>query len=396
MDVLVVDDVAETRETMQTMLEFEEDLSVVGEASTGEEAVDKALQLKPDVILMDINLPGRDGLEATKEILAQHQAAIIIVSVESDREYFRRALQVGACDFLIKPFSSDSLHQAIRSAYRKKNDARGKGEDGGEGELWTVFSAKGGVGKSTIATNLAVTLGKAHEQKAALVDFDLELGTLHNLFGWDPKDTIIDLCRSSQAITPSRVKKVLANPYGLPVDLLPAPPRPDLAAEVVGEGKPDPERDYVAEIVDALKESHRFVIADTATGFNDLNLYLLDNSDRILFVATPEIPTVENTGKCLDILVNQLGYSRERVLVVLNKAESSLEVSGEEISHALNYPISFSLPKDDRVAIQAANIGQPFAFRRKGNRLSKALEEIASQLVEGDNRKAEVSVGFGR
>ena len=119
--VLIVDDLPETRENVRKLLQFEQDIEVINQAGTGEEAIEMAQADQPDIILMDINMPGIDGIGASQRISELvPRAQIIIMSVQSDSDYLRRAMMAGARDFLTKPFGGDELVAAIRRVYEKR------------------------------------------------------------------------------------------------------------------------------------------------------------------------------------------------------------------------------------------------------------------------------------
>jgi pilus assembly protein CpaE len=119
--LLIVDDMAETRINLSKLLFFDERIIVVGEAGNGLEAIEHARKLQPDVILMDINMPVMDGITATQRIAAETpQAGIVILSVQGEPEYFRKALAAGASDYLIKPPASDDLTQTIHQVYEAR------------------------------------------------------------------------------------------------------------------------------------------------------------------------------------------------------------------------------------------------------------------------------------
>jgi len=102
--VLIVDDIQETRENIRRMLQFESRVEVVGSAQNGSEAISMSIELKPDVVIMDINMPDMDGISATEAIRKKvPYAQIIILSVQADPSYMRRAMLAGARDFLTKP-----------------------------------------------------------------------------------------------------------------------------------------------------------------------------------------------------------------------------------------------------------------------------------------------------
>jgi two-component system response regulator NreC len=118
--ILIVDDHDLVREGVRTMLEQDPGLQVVGETGDGQEAVRAARELRPDVVLMDLNLPGGlGGLEATEAILGDRPDAKVIVLTQHDsREYIRRALRIGARGYLLKSSASQQLKEAIRAVHQ--------------------------------------------------------------------------------------------------------------------------------------------------------------------------------------------------------------------------------------------------------------------------------------
>ena len=113
--VLLVDDHEMVRLGVSTYLSIQPDIEVVGEASDGQEGVEKALSLRPDVILMDLVMDNMDGITATKEILAQWpQAKILIVTSYIDDEKVFPAIQAGASGYLLKTSSAQEIAEAVR------------------------------------------------------------------------------------------------------------------------------------------------------------------------------------------------------------------------------------------------------------------------------------------
>src|SRR5438876_9336722 len=186
--VLIVDDITSTLDNLQKLLSFEPDIQVMATAVNGKEGVEQAKKLAPDIVLMDVNMPIMDGIQAT-ETLAQEVpgSPVIIMSVQGERDYLRRAMQAGAREYLIKPFSHDELVAAIRRVYQLE-DKKGtyappvapSQSDGAQrtrpGEIMLLFSGKGGVGKTLLAVNLAVGLASETKARVALVDLDLQFG----------------------------------------------------------------------------------------------------------------------------------------------------------------------------------------------------------------------------
>src|SRR5437773_11341650 len=188
--ILIVDDIADTRDNLAKLIGFEPDMAVAGTAGGGQEAVAMAKKERPHVILMDINMPDMDGITAT-EIISNTvpESPIIMMSVQGEQDYLRRSMLAGARAFLGEPFSADELINSIRHVHELEKVRRARyapvapaAPAGGPavpvagretGKIITFFSPKGGVGRTTIATNLAVALHQLTGKPVVLVDGSL-------------------------------------------------------------------------------------------------------------------------------------------------------------------------------------------------------------------------------
>lgn len=113
--VLIADDEALVRSGFKMILEAQDDIEVVAEASDGQSALDLALEHKPDVVLMDIRMPGTDGLEATRRLVGmQKEARVLILTTFDLDEYVYEAMRVGASGFLLKSAPATELASAVR------------------------------------------------------------------------------------------------------------------------------------------------------------------------------------------------------------------------------------------------------------------------------------------
>ncbi len=184
--IIVADDTDETRELVGRYLEFNDRFELVGEAANGKEVIEKIKEVSPDVVLMDINMPEMNGLEAT-EYISNHypRVVVIIMSVQAEMDYLKKAMVSGAKEYIVKPFTIDVLNETIINTFDKVKDRVVQShvpdvnvnlEE--HSRVFAFFSSKGGVGKSVIATNLAMTLSKMTKDKVALLDFDLQFGDI--------------------------------------------------------------------------------------------------------------------------------------------------------------------------------------------------------------------------
>src|SRR4030067_1983662 len=251
--VVIVDDIAETRENIRKLLQFEPDVEVVGLARTGREAIDIAKDAKPDVLLMDINMPDMDGIAAT-EIIRKNVpfTQIIILSIQNDPNYMRRAMLAGARDFLTKPPTIDELNSAIRRAGAMAREERAKVPQGSGvqsartggahpsgisragGRVITFYSPKGGSGCTTLATNLAVCLNN-EDTSVLIVDENLLFGDVAVFLNEQGKNSILDLAPRADELDPDIINSVTIRHSQSGVRILAAQMKPEQSDSVTGE-----------------------------------------------------------------------------------------------------------------------------------------------------------------
>jgi pilus assembly protein CpaE len=372
--VLIVDDIAETRENIRKLLQFETDIQVVGSARSGEEALQVAADIEPDVVLMDINMPDMDGIEVTEALLKEvPYAQVVMLSVQSEADYMRRAMLAGARDFIAKPPSGDELIRTIRVVSERAKEQKEKlsapvpairvpgtapfgGETGQlEGKLLAVYSSKGGVGCTMLATNMALGLN-TEETPAVIVDANLQFGDVAVSLNLQVKNSLVDLAARSDELDRDYVEDVLiTHETGLKV--LAAPPRPEMADEV--------QADQLRRVLQFLKRNFAYVIVDTSSTIDDVTLAVLDGCDVLMVVATPDIPSIKDSRLLFDLL-SVLEFPRERVFFVLNKMERKTGISAEAVAENLKRPVEAEIPSDERIVSASMNKGVPLILGDKG------------------------------
>lgn len=386
--VLIVDDLPETRENVRKLLQFEPDLEVVGQVGSGDEAIQLSRLHRPDIVLMDINMPGTDGIRASQEITKSvPEAQIIIMSVQSEADYLRRAMLAGARDFLMKPFSGDELVKAVRDVHYSRPAIRmpapavrpaapderpGRPQSPtNEGKILAVFSPKGGAGCTTIVTNVAATLAD-QGYNTLVVDGSLQFGDVGVMLNLKPKRTIIDVIERIDELEPDLVSSV-AQPHSSGLQALLAPPRPEMA-ELVKDG-------HFKRLLKLLAQMYDYVIVDTSSSLNDLTLTILDTADRIMIVAQQNLPTLKNVSRFFDLSL-QLEYEPDKILLVVNHSSNKLNISVKDVGDALKRPIFGVIPEDE-VAYKAADQGRTLVLGSWQRRpAAVALSQLAKQLVE--------------
>jgi pilus assembly protein CpaE len=388
--VLIVDDIPETRDHLSKLLGFESDVEVVGTAPGGSEAIEAALSLHPDVVLMDINMPGMDGIAATEQLAMDVPgAAVVMMSVQGEADYLRRSMLAGAREFLVKPFSADELTASIRQVWTREKDklarivlpaaaaAATNGAAHDAGQVVSLFSPKGGVGRTTIAVNLAVaaaTLGR----RVALVDASFQFGDVGVLLNLNPKNkSIADLATELESGEIESLDTFMIS-HSSGVRVLLAPPKPE-QAELVGPAA-------IRRVIDKLRTENDLVVVDCPATFSEPTIAVLDQSDVILTLLTLEITSVKNMRLFLET-ADQLGYTKDKIRLVLNRADSTLGIRVADVEHSIGRKVDHTIVSDGRSVVYALNRGVPFFLSNREAQVSQDIMRLA-QAVAGSAPKA--------
>ena len=388
--VLIVDDVAETRENVKKLLQFEADVDVVGAARSGKEGIQLAHELSPDVVLMDINMPDIDGIAATEAIRQRSpQVQVIILSVQGDQNYMRRAMLAGARDFLTKPPAGDELISAIRRAGEMSRFERAKGVQAygttsttgsiiagaqanllSNGKIIMVYSPKGGTGCTTVAVNLALAMNN-EDTRVVLVDGNLQYGDVAVFINEQGKNTILELAPRVDELEPEVVSDLLIKHEASGVHVLAAPQRPELAEKISAE--------QFTKILQYLRRMYAYVVVDTSPLLTDITLSIVDVSDVIVLLTTQEIPAIKNARLFLDLL-HTMGVDKARIVFIMNRFDKRIAISPDRVGDNLKQQVAVVIPMDEKVVIPSVNRGVPFMLDNKAQPVARGIFSLAESV----------------
>jgi len=396
--VLIVDDIAETRENIRKLLQFETNIEVVGTAKSGREAIQLSQEMAPDVVLMDINMPDMDGIAATQEIRKKAPTTmVVILSVQGDQNYMRRAMLAGARDFLTKPPMPDELTAAIRRAGATAREERGKRSQGyvapaggatqplvgarvTHGKIIMVYSPKGGTGCTTLAVNLALALHN-EETRVVLVDANMQFGDVAVFLNEQGKNTILDLTPRADELDPDIVEEVMIKHAASGLHILAGPTRPENAEKVTAA--------QFTKVLQYLRQLYAYIVVDTCSYLNDITLAVLDDSDVVVLVTTQDIPSIKDGRLFLDLMTT-MGVPLDRVAFVMNRFDKRIAITPEKVAENLKLEVVAVIPLDERVVIPSVNRGIPFVLDNKMQPSARGVFTLAEVLraklmsVEGE------------
>jgi len=348
----------------------------VGVLSAGIELVQ---QSRPEVVIIDRDL---DQAEASiRQIFTSVPGTLCIAVVnQADMSVLRRLVAAGARDVLGKPVQYGELINSIRSVLATEADRRsrslvsvsGDGEiRNGRGKLVVVTSPKGGVGTTTIATNLAVALRQMSSGRVVLADFGLQFGDIGVHLNLWSKHTMQDLIGRGDDIDDAMLGQVLQQ-HSSGVQVLLAPNEPEVAGEVTAT--------QLETILDRLLERNTYVVADTWSFLDEVAETLLRRADEVLVVTTPEVPSLKNAKHFLEFL-RQQDLAHGRITLVLNRFPSVDGISLQDVQQHLRHPVGANIPSEGQLVTHSVNRGIPIVLSHPQSWAAQSMLKLAAHIA---------------
>jgi pilus assembly protein CpaE len=322
-----------------------------------------------------------DELAAIRE---HTRAPIILLASGESSALLEGALEADVSDVLLLPQMTENVVFAVRKASRSGHRPP-VGAPARRGRIITVFSPKGGTGKTVTSTNLAAAFAKFEGKRTLLVDLDLQFGDAAIMLGLEPEKTIYDLVVAPGELDSEKLTGYTTR-HGSGLDILPAPLRPE-DAELVTEAK-------LSRLLEVARESYEVIVVDTSPFFHGPMLATLDRTDELLLVCGLDVPTLKNVRLALQTL-DLLAFPTNRIRLVLNRANTKVGMKRSEVEGALAVKVRFEVPSDRAVPI-AVNRGNPAVLAESGADFSKAVREMAKGLLPVEAAKSQKRRMFRR
>lgn len=344
------------------------------------------------MVLVGPSYSDEDAMEQIRSLHNQDPALVLmLVAEEVTADLLRMGMRAGVSDVLEAPLDEPKIEAAIeqfahdvlkRQTAVVKTEKPAKTEDG---RIVTITSAKGGSGKTVLATNLALLLNRIPDAKVCLVDADLQFGDVCLVLQLEPRFTMVNAAHELHQLDPELLDSLLTeHPSGLKV--LAAPLEPAFADDITTAG--------LMQMLDVLKETYDYIVVDTASMLDELILSLIEKSDNILMLVDMDLPSVKNAKLALETL-RLLKFSTANVQLVMNRSNSKAKLDNKEIEGALKMEIAASVPSDAIVAA-SVNEGRPVVETDPKSKVAKGFESVAA-LIAGKIPEATAKSGlFGR
>lgn len=334
--------------------------------------------LGEDTIIVGPSMDQDSALLLAQSMRVQRPSlGVILVRKRVDTAVLAAALRMGVRDVVEErdlPALAAAVNRSRAFARELREQAPESAADtaAARGQLVTVFSAKGGCGKTTLSTNLAAALAAGGQHEVVLVDLDLAFGDVAVALQLFPKHTIADAVAVGEALDESALRTLLT-PHSAGLTVLSAPMQPGVEKAI--------DSALVSRILTLLKEMFDYVVVDTPPAFDDQVLAAFDASDSIALVATLDIPALKNLKLTLETL-DLLDYPRDRWNLVLNRADSKVGLSISEVEKTMGHAIGVQIPSSRDVPA-TVNRGVPIVLDDPKHPVSRAIHQVAESVVDG-------------
>jgi pilus assembly protein CpaE len=369
--VVVIDSEKSSRKKLRNLLEQQANLELAGMAKGPDEALPAVRTSKPHVLVLELPKDSDKTLKWIEQIKLEFpRTSVFVSSADKSPDLVISAMRAGAQEFLSRPIDENEFRKAIEKV--AKTVEQTKTQAPFRSRIISIFSKKGGLGVTTLAVNLGLALSQTAENKVALIDLDLQLGDVTSFLNLSPEYNILDTLNEDGGVDAGKLQSCMIR-HESGVFVLPEPKNPADANNVNSS--------QIGQILDHLRSTFSYVVVDTPHVFDSRSLEVFELSDYIVVVVVPSISSVRATKKTLDVF-KELGYLRDKVRLVVNRVGKKDSLGANDIEKTLRFPVSWVLPNNYPVAIDAINSGIPLVDHKGNSNLAKSILKLADDIPE--------------
>ncbi len=391
--ILIADSDVESRQNLAGLIQADPGMQLMGQAGDSREGLELVHTQHPDVFLMDAHLAGSDSAAIIERLrVSCPEMGIIVLTLDARPEEVRRLMRAGAHDFLVKPVVRDALVESVREVYstlQKMRHLKGARKESSRSTMITVFSPQGGAGKSVLAANLAIALKRQlppHEG-VVLVDLNLQFGDIDLVLNLAAENSIAGLAQKYQSgeLDAEAVENYLTTHTDTGLKVLVAPSTPEYAETVTVY--------TVEQVLNALQGHYPYIVVDTPSQLTDTTFVAFDFSQTILMLTSLDLLAIHKTRTAMDRL-RQL-YSADKIKLVLNRANSQVGITANDVETILGMPIVAHIPSDGHVVVKSVNDGVPFVLSAPDSAIAQKVLTLSRDLLGKETAAMETVANGG-
>ena len=365
-------------------------LSKVGYTVTTIADADEAFPrvIEHQLAIVDVVSGSKSAFDICREIRGTPALAripVLCVGQTDDVEDRIRFLEAGADDVMAKPFDARELEarvEALLLRFQRSKDISVVSSDGitmtKQQRTVAVHSPRGGVGTTTIATNLAMVMARQKPDRVVIVDLHLQFGQVATHLNLDVKQSIADVARDEAAMREPELLRTYATRHDSGLHVLAAPISPELAELVTSQ--------HVDRILTTLLETYDFVVIDAGSWLDERTMTVFEHAESVIFPVCPEIGALKALHGLLDYL-NEAGTVAAKSTFVLNNQFAREILRLRDVESALGTQVATELPYDPFLYLKAVNEGVPIVLGAPRSIPAERFEKLAAAAF-GNERLA--------
>ncbi len=375
-DTVIIDSEQTSRELIANYLSQVSDINILQNFNDILSAQDYITENRPSLIIVDITQKSGISLEIiTKLTSTIKNVKIIVLSYDMDSNTVIKALRAGAREFLTKPLIEKDFIEAVE---KMKDLISGNVDDTTRCKVITTFSNKGGIGKTSIAVNLAMEIANMTKEKVALVDLNMQMGDITTFLNIDPSFDTSYVINNLDRIDETFLLSTLEQYNKTSLYVLADPPDIEQAEIITTED--------ITTLINVLRNVFSYIVIDTTSSFDSKTITALDNSDIILLVSIINLPSIRNCQRCFD-LFKKLGYSKDKIKLLINRYMEADDIKVEDVEEVLNHKVFFKIPNNYYTIINSINKGIPTCDSAPNSNITKAFKQLAAIISDNYSLK---------
>lgn len=368
---VIIDTDEQSSEVLELYLGELDFIQLTGKFDNIIEGYNAILENRPSIVIIDVSHKTELALDIVNKISQNHKTCkVVVASSNYSTDLIIKAMRVGAREFLPKPFIKDDLFLSLN---KLKDQVVGGSPEDRKCRVITTFSNKGGIGKTAIATNLALELANMTKEKVALIDLNLQLGDITTFLDINPSFDISYVVQNLSRIDETFLLSTLEKYKDTSLYVLADPPYLEQAEDITAE--------QIAILFGVLKQTFSYIVVDTSANFDGKTITALDQSDLILLITIVNLPAIRNCQRCLD-LFERLGYETEKTKIVLNRFMENEEIKVEDVEDVLGKKIYWKIPNNYFTIMSAINKGIPVGLVNPDSNIAQSYRELAAMLSD--------------
>lgn len=374
--IIVISEREYTSELLKRYIQDCDTFSFLAQTSDLSKAYNAIKELSKVLVIADVSDYQEQGLNFISKITSEfNECRVIALSDKPDVDLVIRAMRVGASDFLALPLIKEEFFEVLNKIYCDLNLIKPKKS---KCRVITVYSNKGGVGKTSIATNLALELAKITKENVALIDLNFQLGDITTFLDLKPSFNISYMLQNLDKINEDFLLSTLEKYKDTSLYVLADPPYFKQVDDVSSKD--------ITKLFNILRDTFSYVVVDTSGGFDSKAMTALENSDLVFLATIVNLPAIRNCQRCLE-LFEKLGFEEDKVQVLINRYMENDEIKAEDVEEVLGKKLYWKIPNNYFTMMSAINKGVPVCDINPDSNVALSYKNLALMVSDSVYRK---------